>query len=104
MQVIEEHVRGIEARVRDMEAREGEREERKETREGREREGERVRRDREEEEERMRRQMGLRPVYEARMVQVRVQEYTHALAVMSAEAEMYQNFSSKNEDVQRFDQ
>lgn len=52
----------------------------------------------------MRRQMGLRPVYEARMVQLRVQEYTHALAVMSMEAEMYQNFSSKNEDVQRFDQ
>jgi hypothetical protein len=103
MRVIGEHLKGIEGRIRDKETVEAMREERKETRVTREEAGERARKERQESETQMRINMGLRAVYDTRLLQVRVQEYTHPLAVMSGEAEVYGNFSSKNEDLQRFD-
>jgi len=103
MRVISEHLKGIEAKIRDKETMEAMREERKETRVTREQAGDRARREREEMETQMRINMGLKAVYDTRLLQVRLQEYTHPLAVLSSEAEVYGNFSSKNEDLQRFD-
>ena len=102
--MISEHLKGIEAKIRDKETMEAMREERKETRVAREQAGDRAKRERDETETQMRINMGLKAVYDTRLLQVRVQEYTHPLAVMSGEAEVYGNFSSKNEDLQRFDQ
>jgi hypothetical protein len=104
MRVIEEHIKGIEAKIRDKEDKENSKEERKEKRVKQEDAWEFKRLKAEEEETQMRINMGLRPVYDTRLLQVRVQEYTHALAVMSPDAEIYGNFSSKNDDLMRFDQ
>ena len=65
-------MKGIEAKIREKEEREAMREERKETRVTKEQAGERAKRDREEEETQMRINMGLKAVYDTRLLQVRV--------------------------------
>ena len=70
--MISEHLKGIEAKIRDKENIEAMREERKETRVTREQAGDRARREREEMETQMRINMGLKAVYDTRMLQVRV--------------------------------
>ena len=68
MRVISEHLKGIEARIRDKETMETMREERKEMRVTREHAGERARKDRQETETQMRINMGLKAVYDTRLL------------------------------------